>query len=135
MSGQWSLKSRGPGAWVGTLRVNGGGREGGEACPRRNERMLNALKWCCDRCPHRKYSRMAHLAYFDESGDAGLVGSPTQFFVLACVLVPEAEWMASLDSLVKLRTRLRTRHGIATRPEMKSTDIRRGRFRVFAHSL
>lgn len=70
---------------------------------------------------------MAHLAYFDESGDAGLVNSPTQFFVLACVLVPEAEWMSSLDALVLLRSRLRARHGIATRPEMKSTDIRRGR--------
>jgi len=70
---------------------------------------------------------MAHLAYFDESGDAGLVNSPTRFFVLACVLVPEGEWMANLDSLIKLRSGLRIKYGVSTRPEMKSTDIRRGR--------
>ena len=70
---------------------------------------------------------MAHLAYFDESGDAGLVNSPTQYFVLACVLVPEADWLASLDALVALRAGLRTKYAIRTRPEIKSTDIRRGR--------
>ena len=46
---------------------------------------------------------MAHLAYFDESGDPGLAGSPTTFFVLACVLVPEGQWMANLDALVAMR--------------------------------
>ncbi len=57
----------------------------------------------------------------------GLVNSPTQFFVLACVLVPEGAWMTSLDALVALRSGLRRVHGIPTRPELKSTDIRRGR--------
>lgn len=70
---------------------------------------------------------MAHLAYFDESGDAGLKNSPTQYFVLACVLVPETEWLTSLDALVALRRGLHTTYGVKTRPEMKSTDIRRGR--------
>lgn len=70
---------------------------------------------------------MAHLAYFDESGDSGLIKSPTKFFVLACVLVPEGSWLEHLDSLIDLRRRLRDRYGIATRPEMKSTDLRRGR--------
>jgi hypothetical protein len=67
------------------------------------------------------------LAYFDESGDAGVVNSPTQFFVLACVLVPETEWLTYLDKLVELRRRLRQHHSVKTRPELKSTDIRRGR--------
>ena len=67
------------------------------------------------------------LAYFDESGDAGVVNSPTQFFVLACILVPETDWLAYLDKLVALRTRLRQHHNVKTRPELKSTDIRRGR--------
>jgi hypothetical protein len=70
---------------------------------------------------------VAHLADFDESGDAGLVNSPTTFFVLACVLVPEAEWMDTLDGLVSLRRLLHTQLGVKTRPELKSTDIRRGR--------
>lgn len=70
---------------------------------------------------------MAHLAYFDESGDAGVVNSTTTYFVLSCVLIPEAEWFSSLDALVALRSGLRTHYRIPTRPEMKSTDIRRGR--------
>lgn len=70
---------------------------------------------------------MAHLAYFDESGDSGLVNSPTRYFVLACVLVPESTWMANLDLLIRLRKGLRDRYGVPTRQELKSTDIRRGR--------
>jgi hypothetical protein len=36
-----------------------------------------------------------YLAYFDESGDSGLVGSPTKFFVLSCVLVHQDDWLAT----------------------------------------
>jgi len=68
-----------------------------------------------------------YLAYLDESGDSGLVGSPTQFFVLCCVLVHEAQWLATLDLLVDLRHRLRESYGILTRPEIKSMDLRRSR--------
>lgn len=68
-----------------------------------------------------------YLAYFDESGDPGVVNSPTRFFVLSCVLVHETRWMATLDSLVDLRSRLRKSYKIGTRAEMKSADIRRGR--------
>jgi len=69
---------------------------------------------------------MAHLAYFDESGDAGLVNSPTKFFVLCCVLIPENEWMNHLNALVELRQKVRSYAGVPTRPEIKATDPRRG---------
>jgi hypothetical protein len=68
-----------------------------------------------------------YLAYFDESGDPGVVNSPTRFFVLSCVLVHESSWMTTLDGLVDLRSRLRRTYQIRTRPEIKSNDIRRGR--------
>jgi hypothetical protein len=68
-----------------------------------------------------------YLAYFDESGDAGLVNSPTTFFVLSCVLVHETRWIETLDALVDLRRRLKAKYGIPTRPEIKATDLRRGR--------
>jgi hypothetical protein len=68
-----------------------------------------------------------YLAYFDESGDAGVVNSPTKYFVLCCVLVHEKQWLETLDGLVAMRRRMRELHGISTRPEIKSTDIRRGR--------
>jgi hypothetical protein len=68
-----------------------------------------------------------YLAYFDESGDSGPVPtSPTKFYVISCVLVHEAVWLNSLDLLVKIRRRLKTRFGIAVIPEIKATDFRRG---------
>ncbi len=66
-----------------------------------------------------------YLAYLDESGDAGLERSPTRFFVLACVLVHESVWLESLDTLVRMRRRLRTDYLIPTRPEIKAIDIRK----------
>ena len=67
------------------------------------------------------------LAYFDESGDAGLTNSPTRFFVLSCVLIHKDQWLSTLDSLIKMRGMIRKKYAISTRPEIKSTDIRRGR--------
>lgn len=67
-----------------------------------------------------------YLAYFDESGDSGLVGSPTTFFVLACVLVHHAQWALSLDRLIKVRRILREKYKIPTRPEIKALDLKRG---------
>jgi hypothetical protein len=67
-----------------------------------------------------------YLAYFDESGDTGLVNSPTRFFVLSCALVHEKRWLETLDGLVKMRVKMRQQHGISPRPEIKATDIRRG---------
>ena len=68
------------------------------------------------------------IAYLDESGDSGLLpGSPTRFYVVACVLVQDRRWRAALDSLVDLRQRLRAKFNIRSRDEIKATDIRRGR--------
>lgn len=68
-----------------------------------------------------------YLAYLDESGDSGLLNSPTKWFILSCALVHESHWLSSLDTLVSLRSRLRKKYGITTRPEIKSSDLRRGR--------
>lgn len=67
-----------------------------------------------------------HLAYFDESGDSGIVGSQTKFFVLACVLVQDSRWLESLDELIRLRRVLKERRGIPVRGEIKATHFRRG---------
>lgn len=66
-----------------------------------------------------------YLAYLDESGDAGLVRSPTRYFVLSCILVHESNWLHTLDSLVTLRRNLQQNYGIPTRPEIKASDFRR----------
>ncbi len=63
------------------------------------------------------------LAYFDESGDAGPTGkSPTNFFVLGCLLVQSSQWLRTLDKLISLRGFLRTQYGISALPELKSSD-------------
>jgi hypothetical protein len=68
-----------------------------------------------------------YLAYFDESGDTGLVGtSPSVFYVIACVLVRDAQWNDALNLLVRIRRRMKTKFGIPTIPEIKATDFRKG---------
>lgn len=68
-----------------------------------------------------------YLAYFDESGDSGIANSPTRFFVLSALLIHERDWLGGLDQLVEMRRAIKQKHGISTRPELKSTEIRRGR--------
>ena len=62
-----------------------------------------------------------YLAYLDESGDAGAAGSPTGYFVVACVVLDAAQWLDALDSLMYWRRYLRTTHGISTRAEIKAS--------------
>jgi len=68
-----------------------------------------------------------YLAYLDESGDPGPVAtSPTNFYVVGCVLIHDRAWHENLEKLVKLRRWLRTKYGMRARDEIKATDIRRG---------
>jgi hypothetical protein len=69
-----------------------------------------------------------NIVYIDESGDKGWASdnSPTDFFVLGCVIVHESFWLANVDALVNLRRQLKKRWGINTRTELKSEDFRWG---------
>jgi hypothetical protein len=68
-----------------------------------------------------------YLTYFDESGDTGLVNSPTTWFVLNAVLVHEQVWLDTLDALRGFRRELRTKYGIPVQNEIKALDFRYGR--------
>ena len=68
-----------------------------------------------------------YLAYFDESGDSGITNSPTEWFVLNAILIHETVWLDTLDSVIMMRRGLRDRYGIPPRPELKGTDIRKGK--------
>jgi hypothetical protein len=68
-----------------------------------------------------------YLAYFDESGDSGVENSPTSFFVLACLLIKEVDWVTALDKLVAMRSQLRKQFNLPTRQEMKAKHFRSGR--------
>jgi hypothetical protein len=56
--------------------------------------------------------------YVDESGDCGLNGSPTDYFVLTGLVVHELRWQQYYDQLIEFRQRLRVKFGFKLREEL-----------------
>lgn len=63
------------------------------------------------------------LMYVDESGDCGLVGSPTQYFVLTGLVVHELRWRTTLDTLIDFRRRMKARFGLKLREEIHAAHF------------
>jgi len=59
-----------------------------------------------------------YLMYVDESGDSGLVGSPTRYFVLTGLVLHELRWHEALNRLVVFRERIRKTFGLLMREEI-----------------
>jgi hypothetical protein len=64
-----------------------------------------------------------YLMYVDESGDTGLAGSPTRFFVLSGLVVHESRWRDFLQMLIAFRKTLRTVYGLPVRAEIHSAEF------------
>jgi Protein of unknown function (DUF3800) len=64
-----------------------------------------------------------YLIYVDESGDSGLAGSPTRYFVLSGFVVHELRWLATLDAIIDLRQMLRKQYGIKLREEIHASHF------------
>jgi len=64
-----------------------------------------------------------HLMYVDESGDCGLVNSPTRYFVLTGFVVRELRWQSCLDQFIAFRRRMRGRYGLKLREEIHASDM------------
>jgi hypothetical protein len=58
------------------------------------------------------------LMYVDESGDTGIVNSPTRYFVLSGLVVHELRWQACVDQLTSFRREMRARYGLKMREEI-----------------
>jgi hypothetical protein len=58
-----------------------------------------------------------HLMYVDESGDTGLQGSPTRYFVLSGLVLHELRWRHVLDELIAFRRELKQAYGLRLREE------------------
>lgn len=71
-----------------------------------------------------------HLMYVDESGDSGMVGSPTQYFVLTGLVIHELRWKQALDELIDFRRRVKDKYGLHLREEIHASEFicRSGRF-------
>jgi len=76
-------------------------------------------------------SNKVYICYFDESGDPGIpsatLNSPTNWFVLGCVLMQDSDWLDTLNALVDLRRELKSNHGLPVRGELKGTHFLSGK--------
>lgn len=63
--------------------------------------------------------------YVDESGDAGLLGSPTTHFVLSGMVIHESQWRPMINQLQTFRQRMRALHGLPIRTEIHSAPFLR----------
>ena len=61
--------------------------------------------------------------YVDESGDSGLVGSPTRYFTLSGLIIHELRWNEVLDQLIAFRQRMRHSFGLLMREEIHSAHL------------
>ena len=64
-----------------------------------------------------------YLIYIDESGDSGLLKSPTPIFVLSGLVVHELRWNEYLDRLIDFRKRMRDQFGLLMREEIHCAQM------------
>lgn len=61
------------------------------------------------------------LMYVDESGDVGMVNSPTRYFVLSGIVIHELRWMPYLEQLIAFRRHLGAKYGLKLREEIHAS--------------
>lgn len=64
-----------------------------------------------------------YLMYVDESGDPGLVGSPTPIFVLSGLVFHELRWRDTLDAVHAFRKRMKQSFGLKVRDEIHAAPF------------
>ncbi len=64
-----------------------------------------------------------YLMYVDESGDCGLVNSPTRYFALSGLVLHELRWKACLTQLIDFRRRMRAVHELKLREEIHTSHM------------
>lgn len=61
--------------------------------------------------------------YVDESGDTGLVGSPTRYFALSGIVVHESNWRDFLNTLIAFKKTQRLVNGLPIRAEIHASEF------------
>jgi hypothetical protein len=64
-----------------------------------------------------------YLMYVDESGDCGLVNSPSRYFVLTGLVVHELRWRPYLDQLIGFRRQVKQQFGLRLREEIHASEM------------
>jgi len=60
--------------------------------------------------------------YVDESGDTGLVGSPTNYFALSGLTIHESRWRDFVTVMSAYRKTMRATHGLPVRTEIHAAE-------------
>ena len=63
------------------------------------------------------------LMYVDESGDVGLVNSPTRYFVLVGLVLHELRWQQTRDELISFRRDLKQHFDLKLREEIHASAM------------
>jgi hypothetical protein len=64
-----------------------------------------------------------YLMYVDESGDTGLVRSPSTHFALSSLVIHESRWRELIELLIAFRKTLRAVYGLPLRMEIHSAEF------------
>jgi hypothetical protein len=60
--------------------------------------------------------------YVDESGDTGLVNSPTRHFALSGLVIHESNWRSFVSAMIVFRKTMRVTYGLPLRHEIHAAD-------------
>lgn len=66
------------------------------------------------------------LMYIDESGDTGVSGSQTNFFVISAIVIHESSWLNVLDDLIDFRRSLKNQYGLLMQEEIHASEFING---------
>ncbi len=64
-----------------------------------------------------------YIMYVDESGDSGLVNSPTNYFALSGLVVHESRWRSFLEILIAFRKTMYRVYGLPVRGEIHASEF------------
>lgn len=64
-----------------------------------------------------------YLMYVDESGDVGLVNSPTRYFVLVGLVLHELRWQQTREETITFRRDLKQQFGLRLREEVHASEM------------
>lgn len=64
-----------------------------------------------------------YLMYVDESGDTGLVNSPTAHFAQSGLVIHESRWRDFVNQMVAFRRTMKTVHGLPVRTEIHASHF------------
>lgn len=76
-----------------------------------------------------------YIAYIDETGDVGLINSPTHYYCLTTLILHEDTWQNNFNTIKALRNELRKAHSIKLDEELHATEIVAGQGISFKHKL